>query len=65
MKKEKYEKPIVQRLGYDRTAMGIYCVSGGSADSRDNCGGGNRAHLACGGGNGVATTCATGPSPGS
>jgi len=63
MEKLKYEKPIIQKLGYDRTAMGIYCVGGSQAGSGDNCPGGNRAHLSCGGGNGVSTTCATGPSP--
>lgn len=61
MEKAKYEKPIIQRLGYDRTVMGVYCVGGGQAGV-DNCPGGNRASLTCGGGNGVSAVCATGPS---
>lgn len=65
MKKERYEKPIVRRLGYDRTVMGITCVIGGAPGSQDNCGGGLRAHLTCGGGNAVGASCATGPTPGS
>ena len=64
MEKVKYEKPIIQRLGYDRTVMGVICAGGGKAGG-DNCGGGNNANLTCGGGNGVAATCATGPTPGS
>jgi hypothetical protein len=28
MEKVKYEKPIIQRLGYDRTVMGVTCVGG-------------------------------------
>jgi hypothetical protein len=65
MEKVKYEKPIIQRLGYDRTVMGVTCVGGTLAGSKDNCGGGNKANLSCGGGNGVGAACATGPTPGS
>ena len=65
MDKVKNEKPIIQRLGYDRTVMGVTCAGGTQAGNKDNCGGGNRANLTCGGGNGVAAACATGPTPGS
>jgi hypothetical protein len=61
MKKVKYEKPIVQRLGYDSEVAVGTCVSGGGF--KISCTTGNRA-VGCNTGNSIGTcTNGTGPPP--
>jgi hypothetical protein len=61
MKKVKYEKPIVRKLGYENGVRGYDCVSGGGFKT-SSCGGGNKAALCSVGGN-FQIACGTGPSP--
>jgi hypothetical protein len=61
MRKGKYEKPILQKLGYDSWVMGTVCSSGPS--NKEPCGGGSIAQTTCGGGAdvGQGTVCLQGP----
>jgi hypothetical protein len=65
MKKVKYEKPVVRRLGYDSRVMGIYCIAGSKANTLGNCNAGTRAHFTCTGGGQVGAGCDVGATPGS
>ena len=63
MKKIKYEKPIVRRLGYDSELVSGICNNGGGFTS--GCGKGNKAE-ACTQGTTVAPViCIQGGAPGS
>ena len=61
MRTEKYEKPILQKLGYDGGVMGVVC-SAGPQNKKPTCGGGNTAQTTCVGGGSVAqaTICQQG-----
>ena len=61
MRTAKYEKPILQKLGYDGGVMGTVC-SNGPSNNKPSCGGGNSAQTTCVGGASVAqaTVCQQG-----
>ena len=62
MRTAKYEKPILQKLGYDGGVMGTVCSNG--PNNKASCGGGGNAQTTCGGGANVAqgTICQQGQS---
>jgi hypothetical protein len=57
----KYEKPILQKLGYDGGVMGTVCSTG--PNNKEPCGGGSNAQTTCIGGSNVgqSTICIQGP----
>jgi hypothetical protein len=62
MKKIKYEKPIVQRLGYDSEATGSSSCATGPTIGVQNCKAGDSASARCGAGNyySVPNVCISG-----
>ena len=63
MKKIKYEKPIVRRLGHDSKAKGTDACTTGPTIGNNNCNLGASAARRCGGGSsfGQPTVCIAGP----
>ena len=61
MEKNKYEKPVIRKLGYENEVMGFFCSFGTALKSQ--CVGGLKAVACAGGGNFTAAGCGTGPTP--
>jgi hypothetical protein len=62
MKKIKYEKPIVRRLGFDSEARGSISCATGPSIGINNCKAGDSANSRCGAGNyfSVPNVCISG-----
>ena len=63
MKKIKYEKPVVRRLGYDSEVVAGTCLAGGGFSS--GCGKGNKAESCTQGTTVAAVICMQGGAPSS
>lgn len=63
MKKIKYEKPVIRKLGYENAVMGFECSAGTAL--KPQCAGGLKAAACSGGGNFSSIGCEAGSSPAS
>jgi len=63
MEKNKYEKPVIRKLGYENEVMGFECSNGIALKSQ--CAGGLKASACAGGGNFSSIGCEVGSTPAS
>lgn len=61
MEKNKYEKPVIRKLGYENKVMGFECSFGTALKSQ--CAGGLKAAACAVGGNFTAAGCEAGVTP--